>query len=38
MNSDALPRDGFRQGFDVSAFVRPAKLTDTGGLFGLRIN
>jgi uncharacterized protein YydD (DUF2326 family) len=41
MNSDALPRDGFRPGFDVNAFVRPAKLTDateTGGLFGLRFN
>ena len=41
MNSDALPRDGFRPGFDVDAFVRPTKLTDateTGGLFGLRFN
>lgn len=41
MNSDALPRDGFRSGFDVGAFVRPTKLTDateTGGLFGLRFN
>ena len=41
MNSDALPRDGFRPGFDVHAFVRPTKLTDateTGGLFGLRFN
>lgn len=41
MNSDALPRDGFRLGFDVNAFVRPTKLTDateTGGLFGLRFN
>ncbi|MGA9867361.1 MAG: ABC-three component system protein [Acetobacteraceae bacterium] len=41
MNSDALPRDGFRPGFDVNAFVRPTKLTDateTGGLFGLRFN
>lgn len=41
MNSDALPRDGFRAGFDVGAFVRPTKLTDateTGGLFGLRFN
>ena len=41
MNSDALPRDGFRQGFDVNAFVRPTKLTDTtetAGLFGLRFN
>jgi len=38
MNSDALPRDGFRPGFDVDAFVCSTKLTDaneTGGLFGL---
>lgn len=41
MNSDALPRDGFRPGFDVQAFVNPTKLTDateSGGLFGLRFN
>lgn len=40
MNSDALPRDGFRHGFDVHDFVLPTKLTDdeTGGLFGLRFN
>ena len=41
MNSDALPRDGFRSGFDINAFVRPVRLTDateTGGLFGLRFN
>lgn len=41
MNSDALPRDGFRPDFDVDAFVLPTKLTDateTGGLFGLRFN
>lgn len=41
MNSDALPRDGFRSGFDVNAFVLSTKLTDaseTGGLFGLRFN
>ena len=41
MNSDALPRDGFRAGFDVNSFVRQTKLTDvteTGGLFGLRFN
>lgn len=41
MNSDALPRDGFRPGFDVSAFVCPTRLTDateTGGLFGLRFS
>ncbi|HXW71011.1 MAG TPA: ABC-three component system protein [Methylocella sp.] len=41
MNSDALPTDGFRPGFDVNSFVLPIKLTDateTGGLFGLRFN
>lgn len=41
MNSDALPKDGFRPGFTVSEFVLPTKLTDateTGGLFGLRFN
>jgi uncharacterized protein YydD (DUF2326 family) len=41
MNSDALPQDGFRPGFDVNNFVGPTKLTDateTGGLFGLRFN
>lgn len=41
MNSDALPQDGFRPGFDVTDHVVPAKLTDateTGGLFGLRFN
>ena len=41
MNSDALPKEGFRPGFDVTAFVNPTKLTDateTGGLFGLRFN
>jgi uncharacterized protein YydD (DUF2326 family) len=41
MNSDALPRDGFRPGFDVRKYVLPTKLTDateTGGLFGIRFN
>lgn len=41
MNSDALPKDGFRSGFDIGAFVLPIKLTDAtenGGLFGLRFN
>lgn len=41
MNSDALPRDGFRPGFDLQRFVLKARLTDatdTGGLFGLRFN
>lgn len=41
MNSDALPKDGFRPGFDINDFVLPIRLTDatdTGGLFGLRFN
>jgi uncharacterized protein YydD (DUF2326 family) len=41
MNSDALPTDGFRPGFDVNQYVLPIRLTDateTGGLFGLRFN
>jgi uncharacterized protein YydD (DUF2326 family) len=41
MNSDALPKDGFREDFDVSAYVLDTKLTDateTGGLFGIRFN
>ncbi|WP_341021075.1 ABC-three component system protein [Brevundimonas diminuta] len=41
MNSDALPKDGFRPDFDVGAHVLDVKLTDatdTGGLFGLRFN
>ena len=39
MNSDAVPADGFREGFDVQSFVNPSRLTDeieTGGLFGVR--
>ena len=39
LNSDALPSDGFRPGFDVQEYVMDTKLTDateTGGLFGLR--
>ncbi|WP_120632568.1 ABC-three component system protein [Ruegeria sp. EL01] len=39
MNSDALPVDGFQDGFDVHQYVNPTRLTDeeeTGGLFGLR--
>ncbi|MBL0930452.1 MAG: DUF2326 domain-containing protein [Alphaproteobacteria bacterium] len=39
MNSDALPREGFKPGFDIRACVMETKLTDatdTGGLFGLR--
>jgi uncharacterized protein YydD (DUF2326 family) len=41
MNSDALPREGFRPGFDIRDHVLGTKLTDatdTGGLFGLRFN
>ncbi|HEY1888155.1 MAG TPA: ABC-three component system protein [Roseiarcus sp.] len=41
MNSDALPKDGFRPGFDINDFVLPTRLTDatdTGGLFGVRFN
>jgi uncharacterized protein YydD (DUF2326 family) len=39
MNSDALPRDGFRGAFNISDYVSETVLTDateTGGLFGLR--
>jgi uncharacterized protein YydD (DUF2326 family) len=41
MNSDALPREGFRPGFNIRDHVLDTKLTDatdTGGLFGLRFN
>lgn len=39
MNSDALPADGFQDGFEVQKYVNPIRLTDeeeTGGLFGVR--
>lgn len=39
MNSDALPNDGFQEGFEIQNYVNPTRLTDkeeTGGLFGLR--
>ena len=39
MNSDALPREGFKSDFDIRAHILDTKLTDatdTGGLFGLR--
>ncbi len=39
LNSDALPTDGFRSGFDIQKYVVSTKLTDateTGGLFGMR--
>lgn len=38
MNSDVLPKEGFREGFDIRTFVNPTVLTDeleTGGLFGV---
>jgi uncharacterized protein YydD (DUF2326 family) len=41
MNSDALPKDGFREGFDISAYLLKTRLTDateTGGLFGVRFS
>ena len=39
MNSDALPSDGFRSGFDIQKYIVSTRLTDateTGGLFGKR--
>ncbi|MBI3128475.1 MAG: DUF2326 domain-containing protein [Candidatus Tectomicrobia bacterium] len=39
MNSDALPKEGFRHDFNVRDFVIEPQLTDeteTGGLFGIR--
>lgn len=39
MNSDAMPKEGFDEGFRVEDFILPVRLTDateTGGLFGLR--
>ena len=39
MNSDALPSDGFRSGFDIRKYIVRTRLTDateTGGLFGTR--
>jgi uncharacterized protein YydD (DUF2326 family) len=41
MNSDALPEEGFKPGFNIRDHVLDTKLTDatdTGGLFGLRFN
>jgi uncharacterized protein YydD (DUF2326 family) len=41
MNSDVLPREGFKRGFDIRSYVMETKLTDatdTGGLFGFRFN
>lgn len=39
MNSDALPREGFKDNFDVREFLMDTVLTDAtedGGLFGIR--
>lgn len=40
MNSDAIPSEGFRAGFDIHDYVLPTRITDAvedGGLFGLRL-
>ena len=39
MNSDAIPSEGFRSGFNIYDYVLPTRITDAvddGGLFGLR--
>ncbi len=39
MNSDAIPNEGFKNGFDINAHVLQTRLTDAtddGGLFGMR--
>ncbi|MCY3789513.1 MAG: DUF2326 domain-containing protein, partial [Gemmatimonadetes bacterium] len=41
MNSDAVPSEGFRRGFDLRDYFLEQRLTDateTGGLFGIRFN
>jgi uncharacterized protein YydD (DUF2326 family) len=41
MNSDAIPKDGFKNGFDINKYIMPTRLTDAtedGGLFGFRFN
>lgn len=41
LNSDAVPREGFSSGFDISQYFLETRLTDateTGGLFGIRFN
>ncbi|MBF0383466.1 MAG: DUF2326 domain-containing protein [Magnetococcales bacterium] len=41
MNSNELPKNGFRPGMDIKDYILPTKLTDateTGGLFGLRFD
>lgn len=40
LNSDEVPRDEFKPGFDFDRYVNPVQLSDeneTGGLFGVRI-
>lgn len=39
LNSDAVPKEGFGEGFDLAQYVLPVRLTDatdSGGLFGFR--
>jgi len=39
MNSDAIPSDGFRRGFDIFDYVLKTRITDAvddGGLYGVR--
>ena len=39
MNSDAIPSDGFRRGFDIFDYVLKTRITDAVddvGLFGVR--
>lgn len=39
LNSDALPKEGFDEGFNIEDYLLPVRLTDateTGGLFGIR--
>ena len=41
MNSDAVPREGFKSGFNLRDYFLEPRLTDateTGGLFGVRFN
>ncbi len=41
MNSDSVPADGFRRGFEIEDYVIEPRLTDateSGGLFGFRFN
>jgi uncharacterized protein YydD (DUF2326 family) len=41
MNSDAVPKEGFRDGFELDRFILPVRLTDAsedGGIFGVRFN